>query len=654
MKKHFMYYVSAFVLCMFSCVLLTACGKTDYDMSGVSLQDATYTYDGNSHVLEVTGDLPTGVTAEYKYYVDETHETEATSTVDTGKYYVVVSFTGDAKHNPIEDMSAVMTINKADYPSLDVTIKATYKDDQNQDASVVARDNGDGTLYLESINKEYTISVNSATQDGNITTEFYNRLNADGTVDETSKSLTNTLTNYGDKVYIKVTVSDDNHNPISVVKTVNIERKTVEIRTYEDLVNMNRDVFSKSMDERINLRYILLNDIDCDGQVWKTIGVCFAKDYFVSEFNGNGHTISNFKLTEESVNYTLDVNGEIKTVTPNTADQCVHLGFFGYVASAEIHDVTFDNVNVKFDMRALMLSDDNSRYTYYGTVFARAEFDPNFAAGSTSSCTSVYNVTVQNSNIDIKAAKAYIGGIIGIEHNKNTNESTFLRKNLKVEDVNMNVALCHWSKKFLNSSASYDRLSIGGIVGETQKGDVVVYEDCKVINLNVVGKGYYDVLYNESTGAFINTVSAMNGGGYGTNKPLTLGGILGWNREGAKEITFKNCEVTNLTAALYVKGEAYAQFSGLYGKNSVVGNRQDSNGADIVDGEGNPIPALYEENCTFTGTTGIYILGGKLKEGVTPREDNANIALGDDEGFVYTPDKYDPNYVYVNGELVTE
>ena len=85
MKKHFMYYVSAFVLCMFSCVLLTACGKTDYDMSGVSLQDATYTYDGNSHVLEVTGDLPTGVTAEYKYYVDETHETEATSTVDTGK-----------------------------------------------------------------------------------------------------------------------------------------------------------------------------------------------------------------------------------------------------------------------------------------------------------------------------------------------------------------------------------------------------------------------------------------------------------------------------------------------------------------------------------------------------------------------------------------
>ncbi len=636
MKKRFMYYVSAFVLCMFSCVLLTACGKTDYDMSGVSLQDATYTYDGNSHVLEVTGDLPAGVTAEYKYYVDETHETQATSTVDTGKYYVVVSFTGDAKHNPIEDMSAVMTINKADYPSLDVTIKATYKDDQNQDASVVARDNGDGTLYLEAINKEYTISVNSATQDGNITTEFYNRLNADGTVDETSKSLTNTLTNYGDKVYIKVTVSDDNHNPISVVKTVNIERKTVEIRSYEDLVNMNRDVFSKSMDERINLRYILLNDIDCEGQVWKTIGVCFAKDYFVSEFNGNGHTISNFKLTEESVDYTLDVNGEIKTVTPNTADQCVHLGFFGYVASAEIHDVTFDNVNVKFDMRTISLTNSNPKYTYFGTVFARAEFDPTFAAGSTSSCTSVYNVTVQNSNIDIKAGKGYVGGIIGADHNKNNDEEVFLRKNLKVLDTNIVTAMPHWD-------SVKDRVSIGGIVGETQSGDVTVYEDCKVINLNVIGKSYFDVMYDSHGDS--NTVSATNGGGYSTNKPLSLGGILGWNRSGAKEITFKNCEVTNLTAALYVKSEAHAQFSGLYGKNSVVGNRQDSNGADIVDGEGNPIPALYEDNCTFTGTTAIYILGGTLKDG----EDSST-----ENGFVYTPSKYNPNVVYVNGVKVTE
>lgn len=83
----------------------------------------------------------------------------------------------------------------------------------------------------------------------------------------------------------------------------------------------------------------------------------------------------------------------------------------------------------------------------------------------------------------------------------------------------------------------------------------------------------------------------------------------------------------------------------MYGKNSVEGNRQDSNGADIVDGEGNPIPALYEDNCTFTGTTAIYIVGGTLKDG----EDDST-----ETPFVYTPSKYNPNVVYVNGVKVTE
>lgn len=243
---------------------------------------------------------------------------------------------------------------------------------------------------------------------------------------------------------------------------------------------------------------------------------------------------------------------------------------------------------------------------------------------------------VQNSNIDIKAGKGYVGGIIGADHNKNTDEEVFLRKNLKVLNTNIVTAMPHWD-------GTKDRVSIGGIVGETQSGDVTVYEDCKVINLNVIGKAYFDVMYDGQGNS--NTVSATNGGGYSTDKPLSLGGILGWNRSGAKEITFKNCEVTNLTAALYVKSEAHAQFSGLYGKNSVVGNRQDSNGADIVDGEGNPIPALYEDNCTFTGTTAIYIVGGTLKDG----EDSST-----ENGFVYTPSKYNPNVVYVNGVKVTE
>lgn len=652
MKKHFMYYVSAFVLCMFSCVLLTACGKTDYDMSGVSLKDATYTYDGNSHVLEVSGDLPTGVTAEYKYYVDETHETQATSTVDAGKYYVVVSFTGDAKHNPIEDMSAVMTINKADYPSLDVTIKATYKDDQNQDASVIARDNGNGTLYLEAINKEYTISVNSATQDGNITTEFYNKLNADGTVDESSKSLTNTLTNYGDKVYIKVTVSDENHNSKSVVKTITVERKTIEIRTYEDLVNMNKDLYSKTVDERRNYKYVLKNDIDCEGQVWKTIGPAFGYqgEYFVSEFDGNGHTISNFKITENSVDYVLsDVPGKTENVvvSPSVyagANQCLHFGFFGYVVSAEIHDVTFDNVTTSINMKTLHDKDGVSIHVYYGTAISRFETDGTYAPTGANPCSSVYNVAVKNSNIDVQGGKLYIGAVLGVDHNLNTDSQKFLRKNLTAENINITVSQWALDKKPIFR----DRITVAGIIAETQSNDVVNYENCTVNNVNAIIKAHAVDMGNGTK------LSPQNPFDVYTKKNINVGGIIGFNNtKGSAGVSVTNC-VSNLNAKLYVETLDQVKFNKTYGDNGAPGNVKGTDGNDLLDDNGQPIPAFQVNNCTYTGIVEVYIMGGTLKQGVAEREDQTGTASGDDKYTLYTPDNYDPNYIYVNGELVTE
>lgn len=636
MKKHFMYYVSAFVLCMLSVVLLGACGKKDYDMSNISLSDATFTYDGNSHTIELKGELPNGVTADYKYYSDATYETEVTSPVDAGKYYVVVKFTGDAKHNPIEDKTATLTINKAVYPNLDVTLRATYLDDDNQEKTVMAKDNGDGTLYLESINKEYTISVNSTTPNGTVTTEFYNELNADGTVKESSKSLSNKLTNYGDKVHIKITLSDENHEPISVVRTITIERKTVEVRTYEDLENMNKDLFSKSKEERLNLRYILLNDIDCEGKVWKTIGVEFGKECFVSEFNGNGHTISNFKITEQSVEYTLEnVEGRTEpvTVSMKNSEGSIHFGFFGYVVGAEIHDVTFSNVDTKISMYQLSRINNVPSWTYYGTVMARGEIDGSYSAITTkNACTSLYNVTVKDSNIDIRAGKSYIGGIIGCDHNKNTETESFLRKNLKVENLNIITSLDHGFSKA-------DRLSIGGIVAETQGGDNVNYEDCVVKNLNIVARHYWTELHN---GDVSSKTSAFNGGCYVSEKNAAVGGIIGWNVSGALT-KISNCKVENMTAAIYSKAIEKVVVNGLYGSN-----------LDKKTNTENPEGSLVIENSTFTGTTGIYILGGTLKDGETPSEENSNIALGDDANWVYTPSKYNPNVVYVNGVKVAE
>lgn len=88
--------------------------KGEYDMSDIKFEDKTVTYDGTLHSLEITGTLPEGVTVTYvnnrKAFV--------------GTYEVTAHFKGDGlNYNPIPDMTATLTIEKATYDMSGVTFK---------------------------------------------------------------------------------------------------------------------------------------------------------------------------------------------------------------------------------------------------------------------------------------------------------------------------------------------------------------------------------------------------------------------------------------------------------------------------------------------------------------------------------------------------
>ena len=80
--------------------------KGTYDMSGVSFEDDSFKYDGNTHSLAITGTLPDGVTVSY----------EGNGETDFGEYTVTAKFTGDAdNYEPIANMTAKLKIEKGDY-----------------------------------------------------------------------------------------------------------------------------------------------------------------------------------------------------------------------------------------------------------------------------------------------------------------------------------------------------------------------------------------------------------------------------------------------------------------------------------------------------------------------------------------------------------
>ncbi len=79
--------------------------KATYDMSGITFNDSTVTYDKLGHKLTISGTLPEGVTVSYS-------DTNSYTTV--GSYEYIASFSGDYdNYNEISDMTASLTITKA-------------------------------------------------------------------------------------------------------------------------------------------------------------------------------------------------------------------------------------------------------------------------------------------------------------------------------------------------------------------------------------------------------------------------------------------------------------------------------------------------------------------------------------------------------------
>ena len=155
-------------LCLgLSALVLTACGKTDYDMSGVAFNDITKDYTESTVILTETdleGTLPEGVEVSFEYFSDE-ERTQPIIAKDAGIYYVTAKFTGDDKHNPIQDKYATLTINKVNFSNVTFDIAGTYTDSTNNKVTVVAKSENENSVYFEYDAKQFKLSIQNESID---------------------------------------------------------------------------------------------------------------------------------------------------------------------------------------------------------------------------------------------------------------------------------------------------------------------------------------------------------------------------------------------------------------------------------------------------------------------------------------------------------
>ena len=88
--------------------------KADYDLSGISFEDKTEDYDGNVHVLEMTGELPAGLYVDYTITREGGREEKGNSATNAGVYTVEARFSGDTvNYNEVESLHATLNIRQA-------------------------------------------------------------------------------------------------------------------------------------------------------------------------------------------------------------------------------------------------------------------------------------------------------------------------------------------------------------------------------------------------------------------------------------------------------------------------------------------------------------------------------------------------------------
>ncbi len=510
------------VVVAFSAILFVGCGELkNYDMSNISFNDKIVEYTGTAQSLAIGGTLPEGVTVSYEYYKGGTKLDGAPT--NAGEYKVVAKFVGDTKnYNAIQNLEATLIIEQAEIPVV-LGAKQRYDGSQAIDLDTPKTfTNNNGTFSFEYDGFEYVICLlNDNASDYDI--QFYSALKEDGTVDEQKESQ-GRISKTSDIVYALITSYQENPNYKDTrLVTIKATNRVVNISTADDLKKLVTDITkeSETYDLRFNTTYNLLNDIDLsvgnEKGLWEAASWYPTSSglHFNSEFNGNGHTIKNFKLTNDSIEDNPPAGSGV-----GFGDTMV--GFFGFVKDAYIHDVNFSDFEVDLDVNEPL---------FVGIVVARIEDNNVNADTHSNSVRSVKleNIKVENGTCNVVTKKAYCGIFIGKD-----NANKGVRTNLDAKNVVFNI-----SNKY-----STETMKVAGIVGENGKdGTGVTYQGCDLENIE---------LHN----------GALEGE---QSQQAFVGAFVAHNRSASR---FVNCTITNFVMDSHI---ANAKMNGYYGDNSENG-----------------------------------------------------------------------------------
>ena len=271
--------------------------KKAYDMSGVEFNNKTVTYTGSSYSIEITGELPEGVTVSY----------ENNGKINAGTYTITAKFVGDAtNYELIPNKTAILTIEKAVYDieasflgdevtydgnvhSLVVSgtipsgVTITYENNDKVNAGtyvVIAKFSGDENNYELISDMTASLIINKATYDMSGVTFDGDTVTYDGNIHSlaisgdlpsgvTVEYENNNKTNYGTYTVIaKFSSNNTNYNDIDDMEAILIINKATA--TYTLPTAIDDLIYNENAQALVNTGSVSVGSIEysLDGENW--------------------------------------------------------------------------------------------------------------------------------------------------------------------------------------------------------------------------------------------------------------------------------------------------------------------------------------------------------------------------------------------------
>ncbi len=267
------------------------------EITGITFEDGTYTYDGTQKEISVSGELPEGVTVSY----------QNNSAIDAGTYNAKATLSG--KGYQMKILQAALIINKATITGV------TFKDD------TVIYDGSEQKIEVVGVPDGVTVSYinNSATEAGTyeakaiLTGKNYETLELTATfriLPDLSGLADNVVESFG-------TVPD----PWAFLpESFNPQYRVTETVVYDDFINVS-DIPTNGMGKQLNVVYGELTKMDVAlsyvNEVYKVLNT--VKNLYTTFLDGHPEDYKHFSGTVGPLSFTLEI-GETEYALSATVD----------------------------------------------------------------------------------------------------------------------------------------------------------------------------------------------------------------------------------------------------------------------------------------------------------------------------------------------